>query len=166
MDEYAELHDRRFRAHVVDDPSEIPDALWRFGVEYADGLRITTVDARIIRGGSIPGHPDIVISELWSSGHFTENPHPYWFSPAPPPGMLRLAVEWPLAGVPFSPPVSIWTHWSERRKHRSSGHLSALRSRSTALTQTLTRPLDLSVCDLPASAQNPRCYRGRATWTG
>jgi hypothetical protein len=101
LEEYAELQDKRFRAHVVDDPSEIPEALWRFGVEYEDGLRITTVDARIVRGGTTWNRPDIVISALWSSGHFAEYPHPYWFSPAPPPGTLRFALEWPLAGVPF-----------------------------------------------------------------
>jgi hypothetical protein len=99
--DYADLHDQRFRGQVVDDPSEISAALWRFGVEYEDGLRITTVDARIVRGGTTWNHPDIVISELGSSGHFTEYPHPYWFSPAPPPGALRFALEWPMAGVPF-----------------------------------------------------------------
>ena len=99
--DYADLNDQRFRAHVVDEPSEIPAAFWRFGVEYEDGTRITTVDARIVRGADTWNHPDIVISELWSFGHLTEYPHPYWFAPAPPLGTLRFALEWPLAGVPF-----------------------------------------------------------------
>jgi hypothetical protein len=101
LDDYVALDEQRFDAQVVDDLSAPPAAAWRFGVEYADGLRITTIDQRIVVGGSEPLHPDIVIASLWSSGHIRDNPHPFWFEPSPPLGVLRFAVEWPLAGVPF-----------------------------------------------------------------
>ncbi len=101
LEDYLPLHEDRFHAHSYPDRSAPPPALFRFGVEYSDGLRITTADQRVWVGAVEPAHPEIVISDLWSSGHITEHPHPYWIAPPPPKGTLRFAVEWPLAGVPF-----------------------------------------------------------------
>ncbi len=100
--EYVDLHEKRWSPDGFSDRSSPPRELWRFGVEYSDGLRITTVDDAWLshRGGYLA--PDVMIAELASSGHISNTPREFWFQPAPPPGLLRFAVEWPLADVPFA----------------------------------------------------------------
>jgi hypothetical protein len=76
--------------------------LWRFGVEYANGLRITTVDAEWLARHRHSDPADVVIAPLANSGHISDYPKPYWFAPAPPPGPVVFALEWPLIGLPFT----------------------------------------------------------------
>jgi hypothetical protein len=101
LDEFVELDEKRFLIVNFRDRASPPDEVWRFGVEYADGLRISTVDGLWLRRNGFSARPDVVVSELWSTGRFDDNPMPFWFSPPPPPGPLTFAVEWPLVGLPF-----------------------------------------------------------------
>jgi hypothetical protein len=104
VEEYAAQNEERFYVHRRefarrDSP---PPELWRFGVEYADGTRITTVDWEWLRRTRHSTTPEILMAPLWTSGHIRDNPKPYWFAPAPPPGVLRFALEWPMIGAPFA----------------------------------------------------------------
>jgi hypothetical protein len=101
VEEYADLDDKRFEVLEFNDRTSPPDELWRFGVEYADGLRISTVDELWLRRNGFSAKAAVVVSQLWSNSHISDRSIPFWFSPAPPLGPLTFAVEWPLVGLPF-----------------------------------------------------------------
>jgi hypothetical protein len=96
----ANLHDSLFMGftgfQAVDD-----DDLFRFGVEFADGRRATTVgshadydedsDAAVIFGRSVTDTDD---GRGWD--------HVYIVGPLPPPGPLTFACEWPVEGIPVT----------------------------------------------------------------
>lgn len=101
VEDYAALDEQRFylAPFARDSP---PPGLWRFGVEYANGLRITTVDTEWLARHRHADPADVVIAPLGSSGHISDYPKSYWFAPAPPPGPVVFALEWPLIGLPFT----------------------------------------------------------------
>jgi hypothetical protein len=101
VEEYAALDQQRFYLEPFARDSPPPE-LWRFGVEYSDGTRITTVDYEWLRRNRYYHSPDIAIAPLGASGHISDYPKCYWFAPAPPPGPVVFALEWPLIGLPFT----------------------------------------------------------------
>lgn len=71
----------------------------RFGIEFADGRRVTNVGAP----GRGPGEPEGPV--LWGmgggggGGRWHQD---FWVWPLPPPGPLGFVCEWPAAGIPLT----------------------------------------------------------------
>jgi hypothetical protein len=86
--------DPRLR-HGLAGSGELPPELLRFGAEFADGRRATTV------GGPRPpdSSPDIVLMQRGGGGGSSGWELGFWLWPLPPEGPLTLAVEWPSQGV-------------------------------------------------------------------
>ncbi|MFC6061026.1 hypothetical protein [Streptomyces ochraceiscleroticus] len=81
-----------------------PDELLRFGVRFADGCVVTTVDEREDADewpGPRPELPVLTLNEEGggSSGENIDSEYALWLWPLPPPQLFELAVEWPLLGV-------------------------------------------------------------------
>lgn len=84
-----------------------PEGLLRFGVRFADGSVVTTLDEREELGewpGPAPEGPVLILNEHGggSSGEYIDVEHALWLWPLPPPRPFELAVEWPLLGVDLS----------------------------------------------------------------
>ncbi|MGH2691613.1 MAG: hypothetical protein ACRDHM_03830 [Actinomycetota bacterium] len=92
------LHGRHFGQDRP--PTPIDPAILRFGVEYADGRRVTNVWTDMLPFfGSTEGP---VLSS--SSGGMSERDGytQYWMAPLPPPGRVMFAVEWPSRNLAFT----------------------------------------------------------------
>ena len=79
---------------------ELPDDLLRFGIEFSDGRKVTTLD-------SFPG-PDApagasadrpVLLPQGGGGDGRRWDQRYWVWPLPPPGPLAFVCEWPALGI-------------------------------------------------------------------
>ena len=86
--------------------AELPPDLLRFGVQFADGRKATTV------GGATPFPPGLtspdeepsglILSPTGGHGSDGEWDQGYWLWPLPPPGALTFAIEWTSKGIEFS----------------------------------------------------------------
>jgi hypothetical protein len=79
---------------------ELPPELLRFGVQFSDGRKATTVGARFPWGyrgdedeNEEPEGP--VLIERGGSGGGGDYEQDFWLWPVPPPGPLTFAIEWP-----------------------------------------------------------------------
>jgi hypothetical protein len=90
------FHLHRFRR---DEPAEgLPPELLRFGVQFADGRKATTLGAR---GWSHDREPDAPILTFRGGGGGDRSwDMRIWLWPLPPPGPLAFVAEWPIAGIP------------------------------------------------------------------
>lgn len=85
---------------------ELPPELLRFGVQFADGRKATTLGADTPwRLGSVedeeePSGP--ILSPSGGGGGGREWDQEYWLWPLPPPGTLTFAIEWPSKGIELS----------------------------------------------------------------
>ena len=80
---------------------EIPPELCRFGVQFADGRKATTLGAQTPwRTGENPPGP--ILSPESGGGDDREWNQRYWIWPLPPPGTLTFAIEWPSKGIELS----------------------------------------------------------------
>jgi hypothetical protein len=88
--------------HGVDASGRLPDDLLRFGVEFADGGRATSLDilARRERSEAPPAGP--VLWHIGGGGGGGRWSHDVWVWPLPPPGRLTFACEWPALGIPLT----------------------------------------------------------------
>jgi hypothetical protein len=82
---------------------ELPPELLRFGVQFADGRKATTLGASVPWGvGAAPGEqmepPGPILSLSSGDGGDGEWNQEYWLWPLPPPGTLTFAIEWPSEG--------------------------------------------------------------------
>jgi hypothetical protein len=84
------LHRRRAGA-------DLPDDLFRFGVEFADGTRVTSIGSGHPFGSPGTGGPAMV--PRGGGGNFQRWEGKWWVTPLPPPGRLELVCEWPAAGI-------------------------------------------------------------------
>jgi len=75
--------------------NELPPELLRFGVEYSDGRRATTLE-RPHRPGE---EPDIVLLRRGGGGGNGSYEFGFWLWPLPPVGPITFAAEWPASGV-------------------------------------------------------------------
>jgi hypothetical protein len=75
-------------------PGELPDDLLRFGVQFSDGRKATTVGSRWPRGTGEPTGP--LLQEVGASFSDGIWDGEFWLWPLPPPGTVTFAVEWPL----------------------------------------------------------------------
>jgi hypothetical protein len=82
---------------------ELPPELLRFGVQFADGRKATTVGAELRWGW--PGSEEEVephgpvLSAGGGGGGGEQWTTEYWLWPLPPPGRLTFAVQWPSKGI-------------------------------------------------------------------
>jgi hypothetical protein len=81
-----------------------PDSLLRFGVRFADGTRVTSLDESVGEDewpSPRPDHPVLLVEEGGGSGSedVIDLERSLWLWPLPPPRPFEVAVEWPLLGV-------------------------------------------------------------------
>ena len=98
---------RLFHEQHAADPEGPPGGFLRVGVELEDGTRVSSLAdrRRLWRADHVPEGPLLLQSGggggSAGSGRMTMNPG-YWLWPLPPPGTLRLFVEWPSLDVELS----------------------------------------------------------------
>lgn len=100
--------------HVLDGEEGPPDGFLRVGIELADGSRVSNLGRgrRLWRPDHEPEGPVLIHhgggGGSGGAGSITLNPG-YWLWPLPPPGPLRVFVEWPRSmsrsRAPSSPPT-------------------------------------------------------------
>jgi hypothetical protein len=79
---------------------ELAPEVFRFGVEYPDGRKATNLGFPFPPRDEEPGGP--VLMERGGGGGGRSWNFGYWLWPLPPPGPLRVVVEWPAEGVPLT----------------------------------------------------------------
>lgn len=96
-------------AHRPGDP--LPDDLFRFGVQYSDGRKGTSVAppgaqmqqwAKAVREGREPELPTGPIVMQRGGGGGRSYDWRFWIWPLPPPGPVTVACEWPAASIPLT----------------------------------------------------------------
>jgi hypothetical protein len=91
--------------HAADaDPTDLPDGFLRFGVELADGTRVSNLGGWRGFAGPGDGPAGPVLAQHGggggqSSGSSISWSLGFWLWPLPPPGPIRLHCEWPVAGL-------------------------------------------------------------------
>jgi hypothetical protein len=93
-------HPLRHRHHG----GELPPEILRFGVQFSDGRKATTV------GGALPGaggydeeEPSSpVLTQGGGRGGGGDYESEFWLWPVPPPGPVTFAVEWPAREIELS----------------------------------------------------------------
>ena len=91
---HTHMHARRIRG------SELTPEVFRFGIEYPDGTKVTNVGFVFPFDGGEPAGP--VLMERGGGGGGRSWSFNYWLWPLPPPGPLRVVVEWPAENVPLT----------------------------------------------------------------
>ena len=77
-------------------PAELPPALFRFGVQFADGGKATTVGNPFLPDEDVQGP---VLLPRGGGGGEREWDQGYWVWPLPPPGPVAFVCEWPAHGI-------------------------------------------------------------------
>lgn len=80
----------------------IPDAMLRFGVEFADGRRATNTGGRALPGSHAEPDEGPVLHSGGGGGGGGRWHQEMFLWPLPPPGPLALVCEWPAAGIPLT----------------------------------------------------------------
>ena len=93
------FHPHRHRRGGRNDPAQIPPEQLRFGVQFSDGRKATSVAVGHWGEGS-PSEP--VLMPNGGNGGLRSWDISYWLWPLPPPGPLEFVVEWPIANIPNS----------------------------------------------------------------
>jgi hypothetical protein len=89
----------RHRHHLHRRSSKpLPDDVFRFGVELADGRRATIFDEH--PHGAAASAIALLPGRGSSTGAGWDES--YWLAPLPPPGPLAFVCEWPVAGIPLT----------------------------------------------------------------
>jgi hypothetical protein len=76
---------------------DLPDDLFRFGVEFADGTRVTSIGSGRPFGSADADGPAMV--PRGGGGSFARWEGNWWVMPLPPAGRLEFVCEWPAAGI-------------------------------------------------------------------
>jgi hypothetical protein len=77
--------------------ADLPDDLFRIGIEFADGTRVTSIGSGLPFGSTDTGRPAMV--PRGGGGSFQRWQGSWWVTPLPPTGRLELVCEWPAAGI-------------------------------------------------------------------
>ena len=107
-----------------ENPSRLPDGLFRFGIQFSDGSKATTLEDRHIGyfGANRPPSPWLQPGGggggYSSSAGFSAG---YWVWPLPPAGPLAFVCEWPALGIPLT------------RREIDSGPIRAAAAKATPL---------------------------------
>jgi hypothetical protein len=84
------------------DPARLPDELFRFGIQFPDGSKATTLQERRVWFGS--DRPKAPLLQPTGSGY--SGPRQlsmgYWVWPLPPAGPFAVVCEWPALGIPLT----------------------------------------------------------------
>jgi len=92
-------HLMRHRRHGGDLPPEI----LRFGVQFSDGRKATTMGEALPRAGSDGEEPaGPVLTPGGGGGGGGDYESDFWLWPLPPPGPVTFAVEWPAREIELS----------------------------------------------------------------
>lgn len=83
------------RAH-----ESLPDELFRFGLEFADGSTVTSLDVAAINNPTRPRRP--ILAGGGGGGGDRRFDMRYWVWPLPPPGTLTFLSEWPAQDLPLT----------------------------------------------------------------
>jgi hypothetical protein len=105
-----EVSVRLLPGHELTDPSDffgvralrrthdgLPDELFRFGLEFADGSTVTSLEVTGIGGPTRPRGP--ILAGGGGGGGDRRFDMRYWVWPLPPPGKLTFLSEWPAQGL-------------------------------------------------------------------
>jgi len=86
------------RAPIEGDP--LPDELFRFGVQFADGRKATNLDRPAYDPEQEPDRP-VLFQHGGGGGGSAWDMH-YWVWPLPPAGPFAFVCEWPARGITVS----------------------------------------------------------------
>jgi hypothetical protein len=78
----------------------LPDELFRFGLEFADGSTVTSLEITGIGGPTRPRRP--ILAGGGGGGGDRRFDMRYWVWPLPPPGKLTFVSEWPAQDLPLT----------------------------------------------------------------
>ena len=81
-------------------PNALPEGLFRFGVQFSDGSKATTLHYYQPMQVERPDHP--VLQRVGSHSLGAARTHQYWLWPLPPAGDMAFVCEWPAFGVRFT----------------------------------------------------------------
>jgi hypothetical protein len=81
---------------------ELPPELFRFGVEFSDGSKATTLGGHPFEFEGDQPPPGPVLMERGGSGGGGDWEQGYWVWPLPPEGPLAFVCEWPAKGIPLT----------------------------------------------------------------
>ena len=94
------------------DSGVLPEWLLRVGVAFSDGRKATSMGfhsarwrehMRAAAEGRTPPEPEgPLMFPRGGGGGGTRWDHRYWIWPLPPPGVLKIACEWPAEGIPLT----------------------------------------------------------------
>ncbi|MDQ6947642.1 MAG: hypothetical protein M3256_15575 [Actinomycetota bacterium] len=104
---------RLLPGHELSDPSDfvgvqalrrtdggLPDELFRFGLEFANGATVTSLEVAGTGGPTRPTTP--ILAGGGGGGGDGRFDMRYWVWPLPPPGKLTFLSEWPAHGLPLT----------------------------------------------------------------
>ena len=78
---------------------DLPPELFRFGIEFADGSKATTLGGHPFEEGPDHEPEGPLLIERGGGGGGGDWDQSYWVWPLPPPGRLAFVCEWPSKGV-------------------------------------------------------------------
>jgi hypothetical protein len=78
--------------------SDLPPELFRFGLEFSDGSRVTTLTANVPFEVRDKQFPPVMIPQ-GGGGTLARWTAAWWVAPVPPKGVLGFICEWPAAGL-------------------------------------------------------------------
>ncbi len=84
------------------DPAGLPDELFRFGIEFADGSTVTNLDITGIGAPFDRSPKGPVLEGGGGGGGERRYDLSYWVWPLPPAGPLAFVCEWPACAVPVT----------------------------------------------------------------
>ena len=99
-EKFGELLPETHRWHRrVGDGEELPDELFRFGIEFADGSRVTTLESRPPSDLAAEDARGPAMVPRGGGGSFERWVGQWWVWPLPPGGLMAFVCEWPAAGI-------------------------------------------------------------------
>lgn len=91
------LPEHLHRARVRGTSNDLPAELFRFGIEFADGARVTSLE--FTRPFGSPDSSGPVMVPRGGGGSLDRWLGHWWIWPLPPPGRLAFVCEWPAAEI-------------------------------------------------------------------
>jgi len=93
------FHSHRHRFGSRSDPTQIPPEQLRFGLQFSDGRKATSLGGPHW-GEESPSGP--LLMPTGGGGGLRSWDMSYWLWPLPPRGPLEFVVEWPVANIPLT----------------------------------------------------------------